>query len=166
LAGLVHVCGLPENISQAPDAVRLYDGSEDRIVQERRRRGLPATDETDHGVMDPVAKDFKARNNQPCAVDFLGLWDTVKAYGWLRPKSFPALRHNPSVRIVRHAPALDERRALFKMKGWAIAIRKSRRCGSLATIPMWVVVTKTGTPVCRMRRSAGCWARPPRRAFN
>jgi hypothetical protein len=68
--------------------------------------------------MDPIAKDFKARNSQPCAVDFLGLWDTVKAYGWLAPKSFPALRHNPSVRMVRHATALDERRALFKMTGW------------------------------------------------
>ena len=123
LAGLVHVCGLlrPENISQASEAVRLYEGSEDRIVKERRRRGLPPTfgpDETDHGAMDPEAQEFKARNGQPCAVDFLGLWDTVKAYGWLRPKSFPALRHNPGVRMVRHAPALDERRALFQMTGW------------------------------------------------
>ena len=123
LAGLVHVCGLLErkNISQAPDAVRLYEGSEDRIVLERRRRGLPpafSAGETDHGVMDPVAKEFKLRNGQPCGVDFFGLWDTVKAYGWLSPKSFPALRHNPCVRMVRHAPALDERRALFKMTGW------------------------------------------------
>jgi T6SS, Phospholipase effector Tle1-like, catalytic domain len=101
--------------------VRLYEGSEARIAQERRRLGLPASfgaDETDHGAMDPVARDFKARHGPPCAVDFLGLWDTVKAYGWLRPTSFPALRHNPSVRMVRHAPALDERRALFKMTGW------------------------------------------------
>ena len=123
LAGLVHVCGLLPlgNLRQAPDAVQLYEGSEDRIVAERRRLGLPASfgaDETDHGAMDPVATDFKARNGLPCAVNFLGLWDTVKAYGWLRPKSFPALRHNPSVQMVRHAPALDERRALFKMTGW------------------------------------------------
>jgi uncharacterized protein (DUF2235 family) len=123
LAGLVHVCGLlrRENINQATEAVRLYEGSEDRIVEERRRRGLPPAfgpDETDHGAMDPVASEFKARHGQPCATDFLGLWDTVKAYGWIRPRSFPALRHNPSVRMVRHAPALDERRALFMMTGW------------------------------------------------
>jgi uncharacterized protein (DUF2235 family) len=121
LAGLVHVCGLPKKISQASDAVHLYDGSEARIVQERERLGLPpkfGPDETDHAAMDPAARDFKSRNGQPCAVHFLGLWDTVKAYGWLDPKSFPALRHNPNVRIVRHAPALDERRALFKMTGW------------------------------------------------
>jgi len=48
----------------------------------------------------------------------MGIWDTVKAYGWIRPKSFPALRHNPSVSAVRHAVALDERRALFQMTGW------------------------------------------------
>ena len=123
LAGMVHVCGLlrRENISQAPQAVHLYEGSEARIVQERQRRGLPpkfGPEETDHAAMDPIAKDFKARNGQPCAVDFLGLWDTVKAYGWLDPKSFPALRHNPTVLKVRHAVALDERRALFKMTGW------------------------------------------------
>ena len=123
LAGMVHVCGLlrRENISQARRAVQLYEGSEARIIEERRRRGLPphfGCDETDHAALDPVAMEFKTRTGQPCAVDFLGLWDTVKAYGWLNPKSFPALRHNPSVRAVRHAPALDERRALFKMTGW------------------------------------------------
>jgi uncharacterized protein (DUF2235 family) len=123
LAGMVHVCGLlrRENISQAPHAVHLYEGSEARIVEERQRRGLPpkfGPEETDHAAMDPMAQNFKARNGQPCVVDFLGLWDTVKAYGWLTPKSFPALRHNPDVRMVRHAPALDERRALFKVTGW------------------------------------------------
>jgi uncharacterized protein (DUF2235 family) len=123
LAGMVHVCGLlrHENLIQAPRAVQLYEGSEARIVEERRRRGLPphfGPDETDHAAMDPVAAEFKSRTGRSCAVDFLGLWDTVKAYGWLVPKSFPALRHNPSVRVVRHAPALDERRALFKMTGW------------------------------------------------
>jgi hypothetical protein len=65
-----------------------------------------------------MAKDFKGRNSLDCGVEFLGVWDTVKAYGWLNPQSFPALRHNPSVRVVRHAVALDERRALFKMTGW------------------------------------------------
>lgn len=123
LAGVIRVCGLVgrKDIGQASHAVQLYEGSEARIVQERRRRGLPlrfGPGEADHAALDPMAMDFKARNGQPCAVDFLGLWDTVKAYGWLDPKSFPALRHNPDVRSVRHALALDERRALFKMTGW------------------------------------------------
>lgn len=123
LAGMIHVCGLlrPECKLQASQVVRLYEGSEARIVQERRRRGLSpkfSAKETDHSLMDPVAVRFKHRNCRPCIVDFLGLWDTVKAYGWIKPKSFPALRHNPDVRYVCHAVALDERRALFKMTGW------------------------------------------------
>lgn len=123
LAGMVQVCGLlrPETISLASQAVQLYEGSEARIVRERQRRGLPPAfgpDETDHGAMDLLARDFKGRNSQPCTVDFLGIWDTVKAYGKIIPKSFPALRHNPTVKIVRHAVALDERRALYQMTGW------------------------------------------------
>ena len=65
-----------------------------------------------------MARAFKDQYCQPCAVDFLGIWDTVKAYGWIRPISFPALRHNLSVRRVRHACALDDRRALLQMTGW------------------------------------------------
>lgn len=126
LAGLVHVCGLLKpGATVAPDAaVRLYRGSEARIKAERKRLGLPATFgpcEIDHAALDPVAAEFAAAHCRPCVIDFLGLWDTVKAYGWVVPHSFPALRHNTSVRTVRHAVALDERRALFQMTGWASA---------------------------------------------
>jgi uncharacterized protein (DUF2235 family) len=124
LAGLVHVCGLlrREHIDKAADAVRLYEGSERRIIVRRREQGLPpafCAHETDHGAMDPVAQAFKAQYGQPCSIRFLGIWDTVKAYGWIRPRSFPALRHNLSVQCVCHAAALDEHRALFQMTGWA-----------------------------------------------
>jgi uncharacterized protein (DUF2235 family) len=51
-------------------------------------------------------------------IDFLGLWDTVKSYGGLRPISWPHLRHNPAVRVVRHALALDEQRAWFQHTTW------------------------------------------------
>jgi len=123
LAGLIHVSGLVrrEHIALAPDAVHLYEGSEERIIVRRREQGLPPVfgrEESDHGAADPVAQAFKARYSHACQVDFLGIWDTVKAYGWIRPKSFPALRHNPSVCRVRHASALDDHRALFQMTGW------------------------------------------------
>ena len=126
LAGMIHVCGLLKRGEPvaAADVVRLYRGSERRIKIERRRRGLPPVCgpcEIDHAAVDGVAMEFAARHSRPCVVDFLGLWDTVKAYGWVWPRSFPALRHNTSVRTVRHAVALDERRALFQMTGWASA---------------------------------------------
>ena len=60
-------------------------------------------------------KEFKQR---PCPIHFLGLWDTVKSYGGLEPVMLPHLRHNPSVNTVRHALALDERRAWFEPTTW------------------------------------------------
>jgi len=51
-------------------------------------------------------------------IHFLGLWDTVKSYGGLLPRSLPHLRHNPIVRTVRHALALHERRSWFLPTSW------------------------------------------------
>jgi len=126
LAGMLHVFGLPEPDSRVTggEVVGLYGGSEARIIAERKRRGLPiefGPCEIDHAALDPEAMGFAARRMRPCPIHFMGLWDTVKAYGWVIPRSFPALRHDTSVRTVRHAVALDERRALFQMTGWASA---------------------------------------------
>lgn len=51
-------------------------------------------------------------------IKFLGLWDTVKAFGFFWPKSLPHLRHNPDVRTVRHALALNEHRREFLPTSW------------------------------------------------
>jgi hypothetical protein len=51
-------------------------------------------------------------------IHFLGIWDTVKSYGGLRPQSLPHLRHNPIVRNICHALALDERRSWFLATSW------------------------------------------------
>jgi uncharacterized protein (DUF2235 family) len=124
VAGMLHVCGLlkSEDAHLVPFAAGLYQTSEARIARERRRLGLPQRfdkgESTDHASLDAEARDFKALFGQSCTVRFIGIWDTVKAYGWLWPQSFPALRHNPSVEVVRHAVSLDERRALFKLTGW------------------------------------------------
>ena len=124
LAGMLHVCGLlsRDDSHLVSFAAGLYQTSEDRIKRERRTRGLPAkfdpAETTDHASLDIEARDFKSQVGRPCTVRFMGIWDTVKAYGWLYPQSFPALRHNGSVETVRHAVSLHERRALFKMTGW------------------------------------------------
>jgi uncharacterized protein (DUF2235 family) len=124
LAGMLHVCGLlrRDDAHLVSFAAGLYQTSEERITRERRTRGLPAkfdpAETTDHASLDIEAGDFKSRVGRPCTVRFMGIWDTVKAYGWLYPQSFPALRHNRGVESVRHAVSLQERRALFKMTGW------------------------------------------------
>lgn len=52
-------------------------------------------------------------------IHFLGLWDTVKSYGRLyNPSRIPRESTNESVRTVRHAIALDERRVFFPQMHW------------------------------------------------
>ena len=124
LAGLIHVCGLlPRNDQHLlSEAVGLYRTSEARIASTRRSKGLQprvvSTPGADHATFDEEARLFKSRASRSCHVQFMGLWDTVKAYGWFWPQSFPVLRHNPSVRIVRHAVSLHERRSAFQVTGW------------------------------------------------
>lgn len=52
-------------------------------------------------------------------IHFLGLWDTVSSVGWAwNPKTLPFTANNPSVEVLRHAVALDERRAYFRTNLW------------------------------------------------
>ena len=103
LAGLVHRCGLlrpnhPYYSTAFNDAYELYKPHE------------PDCD---------AIKRFRDREDvvSPC-VKFLGIWDTVKSYGGIWPKSLPHLRRNPSVECVRHALALDEERSWFLPTSW------------------------------------------------
>jgi hypothetical protein len=101
LAGLLHRCHLP------------YRDSPD--IDERFERSW--------SLFQPMMGDRDAiealrREHRPYPVHFLGLWDTVKSYGGLKPIILPHLRHNPDVSHVRHALALDERRAWFKATTW------------------------------------------------
>ena len=50
-----------------------------------------------------------------CQPHFLGVWDTVSSVGWIaNPLSLPYTHSLTGVRIVRHAVAIDERRAFFR----------------------------------------------------
>jgi uncharacterized protein (DUF2235 family) len=65
--------------------------------------------------IDRFKKTYEARDID---IHFVGIWDTVKSYGGIRPRSLPHLRHNPAVRQVRHALALNERRSWFLPTSW------------------------------------------------
>ena len=64
-----------------------------------------------------LAKDFKQTiGGRECKTHFLGVWDTVNSVGWIgSPLTVPYGRYNPDVAIVRHAKALDEVRAFFRV---------------------------------------------------
>lgn len=52
-------------------------------------------------------------------IHFMGLFDTVKSYGWVRnPVKLSDESKNPSVLYVRHALAIDERRIFFRQLHW------------------------------------------------
>ncbi len=64
---------------------------------------------------DTFAHDIPDHPDRRFPVHFLGVWDTVKSVGWIwEPLSLPFTAFNPSVKVVRHAIAIDERRAFFR----------------------------------------------------
>jgi uncharacterized protein (DUF2235 family) len=66
-----------------------------------------------------VVEGFKRTFARDCPIHFLGLWDTVSSVGWAwDPVVLPGTATNPSVSIVRHAVAIDERRAFFRQNLW------------------------------------------------
>lgn len=61
------------------------------------------------------ARRIRNMRSVPCPIHFMGVFDTVSSLGWAwEPKSFPNTMTMPNVKILRHAMALDERRAKFR----------------------------------------------------
>ncbi len=68
-----------------------------------------------------LAEGFQKTFSRPVRIRFLGLWDTVSSVGWAwGAQHFPYTENNPDVELVRHAVALDERRAYFVQNLWGI----------------------------------------------
>ncbi|QEL22937.1 DUF2235 domain-containing protein [Bosea sp. F3-2] len=63
-----------------------------------------------------LAADFRAElATADCRPHFVGVWDTVSSVGWIgSPTSLPYTHNNPDIAVLRHAVALDERRAFFR----------------------------------------------------
>ena len=109
LAGLIYRCGLlqcdhRDKIDEAYDLYRKHfeQAKSSRQLRERKRE----------------VEDFRQSYSHPCNIRFLGIFDTVKSVGYLRPKNLPHTRHNPIVQIVRHALALGERRSFYVPTTW------------------------------------------------
>jgi uncharacterized protein (DUF2235 family) len=111
LAGMLHAVGL---LNSGTDNMLPYVWRNYRAI-----RTLPAEASSEEkaaaakhaGEVDVMRRSF----TRECPVTFLGPWDTVGSvgmYNW--NQSFAYGFENPSVAIVRHAVALDERRAGFR----------------------------------------------------
>ncbi len=64
-----------------------------------------------------LAREYTATlSANPCKPHFLGVWDTVNSVGWIgSPLALPYTRHNPDIAVTRHAIAIDEKRAFFRV---------------------------------------------------
>ena len=110
LAGLIHMVGLlePDQAGLADYALNAYKHSAER---------------SDLAIAWGFARIVGARR---ATIHFMGLWDTVASMIVPRPDRFyvpslrmlPYTRENPSVRAVRHAVAIDERRRMFRLNRW------------------------------------------------
>ena len=139
IAGLAFGAGLASNVTEAVEAlVCLYEPMDElfllgfsrgaftvRVLSALLWRfGLPQRG-TDvrrwvHARLAEMQREpaFDSTQRLPVQTHFLGLWDTVKSYGFIRPVRFFHLRHNPGVFDVRHALALDEKRSWFQCTTW------------------------------------------------
>jgi uncharacterized protein (DUF2235 family) len=114
IGGLLHRMGVlrPDARNLIPYALELYGKHLTHIYNKNERCQVRALNEEFRKIFSVNGRDH------PVDIRFLGVWDTVKAFGVLRPKSFPHLRHNPSVKTVRHAIALDEHRESYMFTSW------------------------------------------------
>jgi len=105
LAGFIRSCGLLEKGCQnlIPYAMKLYK-----------------TEKVDFETL----QKFKTTYGRTCKIHFLGLWDSVSTFGWIYdPVFLPYTTNNKSVQAVRHALAIDERRAFFRQLHWGLKHR-------------------------------------------
>lgn len=110
LAGFIHLIGLvrPEQLNMCDSALGTYKR---------------AAKDDDLPLAWHFSRVIGARHP---TIDFVGVWDTVGSVIVPRPdrmyipslETLPYTRTNPSVRIFRHALALDERRRMFRVAKW------------------------------------------------
>jgi uncharacterized protein (DUF2235 family) len=109
LAGLLFRCGvlLPEHRHRYARAFELYEPHYEALGPDAATKLRLDVDE------------FRRSYARPCReIAFLGLWDTVKSVGYLRPRSLPHTRRNPIVRTVRHALSIGESRSFYVPTTW------------------------------------------------
>lgn len=121
LAGFLHAFGLmePRNLNVLEHVYRDFrkvdDGADLDAAMEQRRDGPLAAINTHRRTFQPIRPQIAS----------LGLFDTVASMfertGWVRFRTrLHAFTHeNPSVRVVRHAVSIDERRVFFRPRLWA-----------------------------------------------
>jgi len=113
LAGAIHMMGIarPELESLADLVWAIYSGENanvgDKFAAANRFRKAFVVKDSSVAPLNGKEQDVK--------VHCVGVWDTVSAFGAISDlRSLPYTANNPSIVHVRHALAIDERRAMFQ----------------------------------------------------
>ena len=128
LAGFIHVIGLLplDQLNIANYALSAYK----KTVEKSKAHESEAYEKSDaHERIDlHQAWQFgRVTGARQITIDFLGVWDTVASMivpRWDRGIPIPTLRtlpftrKNQSVKVFRHAKAIDERRRFFRLNRW------------------------------------------------
>jgi uncharacterized protein (DUF2235 family) len=104
VAALIHMYGLfpPGNEPLIPYAIRQ--------ITAFNAEGEDAADK--FGLAAGFKETFSSID---CPIHFMGIWDTVSSVGWIaNALSIPYAAQLPNVLHIRHAVAIDERRAFFR----------------------------------------------------
>ena len=107
IAGMLKLYGLsmPGNDALVPYAVQMMWAISKRHGEEQAKQYFALAEEY-----------TKTLSANPCKPHFLGVWDTVNSVGWVgSPLALPYTRNNPDIAVTRHAIAIDEKRAFFRV---------------------------------------------------
>jgi uncharacterized protein (DUF2235 family) len=115
LAALLHIYGLlaPGHDNLLPYVLKQFGAARSRLDKggPKAEAWWRVCDEFRRTFSRPVTSEPDRR----MPVHFLGAWDTVSSVGWAwDPKDYLFTARNPSIAKVRHAIAVDERRAFFR----------------------------------------------------
>jgi uncharacterized protein (DUF2235 family) len=114
LAGVLHTMGLlPRgNHNLVPYVLRLYKSL--RPSGLKREARMRADEELCDTFRETFCRDSGYRDRR-FHTHFMGIWDSVSSVGWIwEPTRFPYARRNPSIKTIRHAVSIDEKRAFFR----------------------------------------------------
>ncbi|KAF8330820.1 uncharacterized protein EI90DRAFT_3059374 [Cantharellus anzutake] len=70
------------------------------------------------------SRPYKREFSRSVTIDFLGVWDTVSSVGVLFPQSLPFSQSSRTIKVFRHALALDERRVKFIPSSWQLSAQE------------------------------------------
>jgi uncharacterized protein (DUF2235 family) len=119
LAGMLHFMGLLPRGSEnlVPYAMQMYRSARRGTFTSKGRQV------NRWKLCNQFRKTFSRKTGHKTRrfeTQFVGLWDTVSTVGWIwNPTAYPNTRTNPSIKTIRHAVSIDERRAFYRQNLFA-----------------------------------------------